>query len=636
MKILTIIPIAKGIPRDELSYFSAKPVAVGTLVTVMFGNRSIRGIVIDSDEVRSMKSSIKSSGFKLRNVTTVHTDMELPVNVFSSAHATAKFFAQPTGKILKTMVPDQVLDRYVTHTGTDGRFARKSGGFARPEVGVLQIPSSERMSYYKTMVRENLGRHLSTMIIVPSTVHAERVHAVLKGGIEERIAIAHGKKTRKHIEKVLGRVMENREPVVLVATAPFATLVRDDWDTVVIESSSSPHYRYEFGPVFDMRFFVEKMAASFGARLICADILAGIDLRARTDAREATDLRSTWHIAKPEATFVVDMKEEKKSPFIHQKTAAMIAEMSSRRSHALMLTTRKGVAPMTVCSDCGTAVTCPSCQTPMVLHRRKPRDVDPGESENSRIYMCHNCMFTTRPVDRCAGCGSWKLTMLGVSTDSLEAALAEKFPDTGVFVCDGDRTPTPAGVEKTIAAWLAKPGSIMVATPVILPYLDSVPYGCIASMDSLLSIPSYTGGFAGLYTVLSFLEKIESGAVIQTRNARSEPIQAIANESVSEFVADERSGRERFGYPPATVLLKVSVEVSKTDAREATEYLETCLAKSNPDILAKKSKDPEKVLIQAVVKAQPSEWGDDDSRIRRAVAELSPEFSVEVNPESVL
>mgnify|MGYP002135092435 CR=1 FL=1 len=84
--------------------------------------------------------------------------------------------------------------------------------------------------------------------------------------------------------------------------------------------------------------------------------------------------------------------------------------------------------------------------------------------------------------------------MLGVSTDSLEAALAEKFPGTGVFVCDGDRTPTPASVEKAVAAWLAEPGSIMVATPVILPYLDSVPYGCIASMDSLLSIVQMPAG----------------------------------------------------------------------------------------------------------------------------------------------
>ncbi len=638
MKILTIIPIAKGIPRDELSYFSAKPVSIGTLVTVMFGNRSIRGIVIDSDEVRSMKSSIKSNNFKLRNITTVHTDVELPRNVFSAAHATAKFFAQPTGKILKTLLPDQVLEYYITHPiSTETHSAvEHNKPHAKSDIGVLQIPTSERVSYYKTLIRENLGRHTSTMILVPSTTHAEKLYDLLKNGISDRIVIAHSKKTKKHIEKVITRVIENNDPVVLIATTPFSSLIRTDWNTIIVEASSSPYYRYEFKPVFDMRFFIEKIATSFKGSLIYADTLIALDLRKRIESREITDLRSTWHIAKPEATFVVDMKEESKNPVLHTKTFQMIDEMISRKSHGLLLTTRKGIAPMTVCSDCKTIVSCPSCQTPLVLHRKKPRDIDPGESADSRIYLCHNCMFTTRPIDRCAGCGSWKLTMLGISTDSIVATLSEKFPTTKLFLCDGDHTPTPSSVEKTILAWQSEPGSILVATPLIFPYIESVPYGCIVSMDSLLSIPSYTGAFTGLHTVVSFLEKIESGAIVQTRNLQSEPIQAIINENLSEFISQEQSSRTQFGYPPATVLVKIILEVLKADAREATEYLETCLAKSNPDILAKKSPTPAKIIIQAIIKIPSPEWNDDESLIRRTVAELSAECAIEVNPESVL
>jgi primosomal protein N' len=155
-------------------------------------------------------------------------------------------------------------------------------------------------------------------------------------------------------------------------------------------------------------------------------------------------------------------------------------------------------------------------------------------------------------------------------------------------------------------------------------------------MDSLLSIPSYTGAFTGLHTVVSFLEKIELGAIIQTRNLQSEPIQAIINENLSEFISQEQSSRTQFGYPPATVLVKIILEVLKTDAREATEYLETCLAKSNPDILAKKSSAPTKIIIQAIIKIPSPQWNDDESPIRRTIAELSTECAIEVNPESVL
>jgi primosomal protein N' len=101
MKILTVIPIAKGIPRDELSsIFLPKPVVLGTLVTVPFGKRSIKGVVVDYNEVRDLKSSIKTSDFALRNVTTVHSET-LPASIFTTAQKTARFFAQSVGFIFK-------------------------------------------------------------------------------------------------------------------------------------------------------------------------------------------------------------------------------------------------------------------------------------------------------------------------------------------------------------------------------------------------------------------------------------------------------------------------------------------------------------------------------------------------------
>lgn len=633
MKILTIIPIAKGIPRDQLSYFSAKPVPVGTLVTVPFGNRSIKGVVVDQSEVRDLKGSIKSNNFALRNVTTVHTDQGLPSSIFQAGQSTAHFFAQRIGAVLETMIPHYVFDYYATHTVPQPTSTR-----LHTDIRGIQVCYTERISLYKTIVRENLGKAASTLIIVPSVIQAEMLYSALKSGIEEVLFVAHGRKTKKQLMSITDTVLESSSPIVLIATAPYTSIVRPDWDTFIIEAAGSPHYHYGFGPIFDMRHFIESMAKHSGVRLIYADTLLDTSIRMRCDLREITDLRTTWHITKPERFTIVDMRNDLRNGpvakasvrIIDLATQKMISEALSQKTGALLLTTRKGLSPLTTCTDCGTSVTCPICQAPLVLHRKS------STSAEARVYICHHCLHTTLPQDRCASCGSWKLSLFGISTESIADEIRSQFPNTPIHIIDGDSTTTSLAISKIIKQWVNDAGSVLVATPMIIPYLEKISYGAIVSMDSLLSIPSYTGSETALHTVLSFLERIKVSAIIQTRNLSHDVIQTLHNESLFEFMKTEIDSRRQFGYPPANVLLKVSLEIPKEDARAATEYFEKIFLVWNPDILAKRSRNAGFIIIQAIIKAEISVWNDDESVLRSVIRELASECKVEVNPESVL
>lgn len=624
MKILTVIPIAKGIPRDELSYFSAKEVALGTLVTVPFGKRSIKGVVIDQKEVRDLKSSIKSSDYALRNVTTIHNE-SLPASIFVAAQNTARYFSQSVGPLLKTIIPDQIFEYYLTNPVSESK------NTIRSDIQLVQIPYSERIAYYRTLIRENLGKHTSTMIIVPTVIQAEKIFESMQTGIEDSIAIAHSKKTKKHISKTIEKILNTNKPVVLVATAPFSTLVRNDWDSIIIESASSSSYRYEFNPVFDLKYFVEEIAKTYHSRIIFADTLINVNLRARVSNREIIDARSTWHIAKPERFEVIDNKVKPFSLF-NEKTKLLIEEAITTKSNLLLLTTRKGLAPLTTCSDCGTLVNCPICGTPLVLHRKKNDHKDNHE----RIYMCHHCMHTTQPMDTCAVCGSWRLATLGVSTDTIAQELETRFPTASYVTIDGDTTTTLQQVQKTVTSWQEKAGSILIATPLALPYIDKVDFGCIVSMDSLLSLPAYTSGEHALHTALLFLEKIQNAAVLQTRNFKHEVVQAIHSENIFDFIKSEQEVRMQLGYPPRKILLKISREISKNSAKEAVTYLEKVLGPYDPDLLMKKSKIPTTIIVQAIMKIEPTIWNDTTHDIHQVMEILGRDWKKEVNPESVL
>jgi primosomal protein N' len=345
------------------------------LVTVPFGKRSIKGVVVDQQPARDLKSSLKSSSFSLRNVTTIHAE-RLPGALFAAGQKSASFFAQPVGAILETMVPQPLFDYYLSHPISESHIPS-----IRSEIRALQISALQRIDYYKTLIRENLAKNASTMIIVPSIVQVEALEQEIKNGIEDHVTVLHSKKTKKYIQKTIERLFTASTPIVHIATAPFAACVRPDWHTIIIEQATSAHYRYHFKPVFQTDFFIEQFARHMNATLVYADTLLDPTIRERIANQEIIDERSTWHIAKPALTACVDMKKSSTaspSPFavLHTRTHKLITRALEERSQVLLITTRKGLAPMTVCSDCGSTVSCPRCQAPLVLHK-------------ARLYLCH-------------------------------------------------------------------------------------------------------------------------------------------------------------------------------------------------------------------------------------------------------
>lgn len=630
MYIMTIIPIAKGIPRDELSYFSAKEIPLGTLVTVPFGARSIKGVIVDQQPVRDLKSSIKQNNFALRNITMIHQE-RLPEALFKAGQKCASIFAQPIGSILETMIPAVFFEYYLHHP-----VAVLPKPLTRSEITTLQVPYLERISLYKTMIRENMAKQRSTMIVVPSIIQAEKMYGLIKQGIESHVTILHSKKTKKHISSSIAQLFTSDQPVVHITTAPFASCVRNDWETIIVEQSSSPYYRYPFKPIFETTQFIETFAQEVHARLMYADTLLSLDLRHHILHHEITNYRTTWHIPKPELTAFIDMKTPDESgtsqPFelLHPRSIKLINRAISEQTQILLLTTRKGLAPMTICSDCGTTITCPICQTPLVLHKKQG-----GLAHELRRYMCHHCMHVTQPEDRCVTCGSWKLTPLGISTESVSDKITELFPSGSVFIVDGDHG-TPASIQKTIALWKQTPCGILIATPMILAYLDTCEYGIIVSMDSLLAMPHYTSNMQTLTTAMHFLEKITARTIVQTRNFNHDIIQTLAHDNVYDFVTNELSHREMFHYPPATFLIKISSEIPQSSAREAGAYLEQVFASYDPDVLMKKSKNPTTFIVQAIIKIAPSVWNNREHEIHTIIDILGNDWTKEINPESVL
>ena len=58
MKLLHVIPISRGLNKENLSYFTASDVAIGSVVKVPLRKKLVSAIVVATEEVSDAKAEI--------------------------------------------------------------------------------------------------------------------------------------------------------------------------------------------------------------------------------------------------------------------------------------------------------------------------------------------------------------------------------------------------------------------------------------------------------------------------------------------------------------------------------------------------------------------------------------------------
>ena len=110
MKLIEVIPISRGIPKESLNYFSSVAVPVGSVVKVPLRKKIIPAIVVSERDVEEAKSDIKNSSFPLRKIEKAKFAKFLTSDFVEAGRETAKYFAGSTGSVLFSLVPKVLLE----------------------------------------------------------------------------------------------------------------------------------------------------------------------------------------------------------------------------------------------------------------------------------------------------------------------------------------------------------------------------------------------------------------------------------------------------------------------------------------------------------------------------------------------
>jgi len=499
----------------------------------------------------------------------------------------------------------------------------------------VQENDTERYAYYKRLVREAFARNHSLVIIAPTIADITRIHAELSRGISDHVFTLHSSLSTKEFAKGAHELLHSEQSTLLIASPIALPLVRSDVDIIVIDRESAPSYKMMVRPFIDIRMFARALCRISKIRLLLGDTLLRTETLHEIDAGVITPAGTIKNRLTTQAQCeVFDMRAEEREALSKKEKGRAIGvalkealtQALARKGRAILLTARKGLAPTTVCSDCGETVSCPRCETPFVLHK----------AHGEFVYACHRCGHSEVPPEGCPSCGSWKLALLGIGIEKAVDELSAHFPSTPLFRIDSDVTRGKHTVQKTVDEFYASPGSILVCTELALPYLGTpVELSGVISVDSLLVIADFRMQHRIMNLLVRLRELANNRFIIETRDATHPLFTYALNGALIEFYRNDIIDRERFAYPPFTILIKITRTGRRDVVLDDMEELMKALKTYTPTLYASyESAKRGLITMNILVPTVPRTWPEE--KLSSLLRSLPPDFTVDIDPANIL
>jgi len=644
MKIVTVIPLKKGLFSENLTYFSAKDIANGNIVNISVRNKKTLGLVVSSEDMVEAKSGIKKMPFNLKKILEIKGQSIFLKEFLESAFKIGKYFASRKNISITSLIPSVFLKKYdkIAELKNETKKIKNISKNLKIEKLLFQAPLADRISFYKILIRGCFAEKKSVFMVLPTKYDIESFLELLSKGIENFTFSLHGNLSpKKQIEKY-EQIITSSHPILILGTAPFLSIPRRDLGTIIVEHENTGIYKMIRKPYLDLRSFAEVFASKINAKFILGDSL----LRFESIARREIDGLAEIHplsfkidfAGKIEISAPVSGEKKKEFRILTDDSIKEIQNAIAKKENVFIFSLRKGLATMTVCRDCRETVNCEKCSTPVILYLSR--------DGKKRMFICNRCNTEKNPETVCAGCGGWNLMTLGIGTDTVFAEIKKVFANAKVLKLDKENAKNAKGAEKIAKEFEKSPGSILVGTEMAFFYLkEKIPLSIIASFDSLWSIPNFKMGEKIIQLIISIAAQTRDKLIIQTKNESDPAILALKTENLSSFIHEELEDRKKLNYPPFRRFIKITYLGDKNGTKNAKKFLEEIFKEYNPEIFSgfiAKIKD--KYVTNMLIKIKREKWSlpelsansSIDQNLSEKLLSLPPVFSVNVDPEDII
>jgi len=636
MKLLNVIPISRGINKENLSYFTASEVTPGSVVKVPLRNKIIPAIVVSAEDIADVKAEIKKASFETRKVEKIKSSPLLSPEFMSAVNRTATYFASTSGAVLNSIIPKNIIEE-AEKIKVEIKNQKSTSGY---EKLIIQNDDEERYAIYKSLIRSEFAKGNSVFFCLPTIQDIKKANEKLSKGIEQYTFVLHSLLSKKDQVELWNKAANEEHPSLIISTGSFLCIPRNDISTIIVDKENTRAYKGQNRPFVDFRIFAEFLAEKTKAKVILGDLLLRTETISRHNQGEIFELAPLKFRSLTTANLnLVNMREslpenlekgkEGKEPKFKLFSNDLIELLKNNQlndENLFIFVARRGLFPSTVCADCGNLIKCNTCQAPTVLHK--------AASEN--FFLCHRCGEHRSAVEKCNNCQSWRLSTLGIGIEAVEEELKNTFPNLKIFKIDSDSAGTHKKANDTMTKFNSTPGSVLLGTEMALLYLrDTVANTAVVSIDSFFSIPDFRINEKVMNILLKIRASTSRNFLIQTRDINQKILKYAIAGNLADFYRDEIKERKMLSYPPFSIPIKITLLGDKNSVLAGMEKLQKDLSPYEVSIFpAFIPSSKGKFSMHGLIKIEREKWVD--QTLLNKLNLLSPQYTINIDPESLL
>ena len=228
-------------------------------------------------------------------------------------------------------------------------------------------------------------------------------------------------------------------------------------------------------------------------------------------------------------------------PLVEAITARLEAGEQS-----LLFLNRRGYAPLTLCGACGHKVTCPNCDSWMVIHRLAGR------------LKCHHCGYEAQPRRGCVECGEEdSMQACGPGVERLAEEVLQRFPEARFAVFSSDTITTPGSAESFVRSVVDGEVDIIIGTQMAAKGHHFPNLTLVGIVDADLGLAG--GDLRAAERSFQMLAQVAGRAgrasrpgvaMLQTMDSTNPVMEALLSGDRDKFLKAESESRRHAGMPP--------------------------------------------------------------------------------------
>ncbi len=630
MFIVEVIPLTRGSFSAGLTYYSATPYDIGTIISIPIRNQAVRGLVTRAEPVSKAKTAVRRATFSLRKLPDQTAPEPLSPILLKTAESITKRNPATLGAILYALLPEEIRNgSQVLPTYQPTKLEERN-----PKVSVFQANKEERFNLYRGKIREAFAHRGSVLLVVPTTAHANEASEKLSSGIKERLVVFSGNLTAKKVARAYEGLSDQTLAKLIITTPAYATLDRHDITHIIIEESRSPYYKSKTRPYLDTRETLLTIAKQTGREVILGDILP----RSEDEFWRREDFYQTEGEHPKRMVFngnvkIIKPKEKDgvTEPFqlLSKELRKEIEKTLSNKERVFLYGARRGLAPIVFCLDCNYIFRCPDSGLPYSLFRTHK------DGEEKRWFLSGTSGRRIKAADSCPECSSWRLRERGIGIQQIYDELCEHFPKDKVILFDHTTATTPRKIGQLMGNFYDNKGTILLGTAMALPYLEEpVALSAIVSLDATRSVPTWKADEELFSLLLNLRDTTTETLVIQTRTEPDELLEYVKTGQVDKFYDDELELRQALNYPPFAVLVHLTISGSASSLLPLETEITELLKKFEPRFYSAPNSTSEKTTRYCLIRIKKENWPDQD--LIGLLRTLPPNVRIEINPDKII